>query len=326
MGTQRADHVVGVVMGGWGEFWGGGGEERDVSLRTGEAVAQALEERGTRVERITAGSSLDRDLRSARIDVAFLALHGRLGEDGTVQGLCELLGLPYTGSGVLASALAMDKPMAKKMLRFHNLPTPCSYVVGSEGVADLEARHGDMGFPCVVKPASSGSSFGLSLVTEVTQLAQAIQKAQEFGGRALVERFVPGREVTVAILEGEVLGSCHVGKPSEVFTTEAKYGSRPRSITAHQLSETRKTNVETLALGAYQALGCRGLARIDLISSDTDNDFLLEVNTLPGLTATSLAPKIAAARGWTFGELCERIVASASLDNHRPPPILRVAV
>src|SRR5215218_5219180 len=146
---------VGVLMGGWGE-------EREISLRTGEAVVAALESRGHAVTRVFAGPGLDRALRGAGLDVAFLALHGRMGEDGKVQGLLELLELPYTGSGVLASALAMDKPMAKRLFRLHNLPTPCGYSVRPG--QDLLERHGDLGFPCVVKPARGGSSVGLALV------------------------------------------------------------------------------------------------------------------------------------------------------------------
>lgn len=321
--NQIGKQVVGVVMGGWGE-------EREVSLRTGEAVAKALEERGHTVSRILTGDGapLDQALRGAQLDVAFLALHGRTGEDGSVQGLCEILGLPYTGSGVLASALAMDKPMAKKVLRYHNLPTPWGYVAEASDLPRIDAIHGDLGFPCIVKPASSGSSYGLSLVKSGAELRAAVEKAQAFGGRALVERYVPGKEITVAVLDGEVLGTCEIVPPGEVYGTDGKYQGGSRYFTPARLSPTRIANIESLALAAHQALGCRGLSRVDVIASELENDFILEVNTLPGMTATSLAPKIAAHKGWSFGDLCERILAAASLDRTVvvPPPALRVAV
>ena len=289
MGNGKRSDAVGVVMGGWGE-------EREISLRTGEAVAQALESRGHTVQRVVAGEgvALDQALRASRIDAAFLALHGRTGEDGSVQGLCEILGIPYTGSGVLASALAMDKPMAKKLLRYHNLPTPWGYVTEAADLPRVDALHGDLGFPCIVKPACSGSSYGLTLVKSAADLKPAMEKAQAFGGRALVERYVPGKEITVAVLDGEVLGTCEIVPPGELYGTDGKYQGGSQYHTPARLSKTRLQNVEALALAAHQALGCRGLSRIDIIASELENDFILEVNTLPGMTATSLAPKIAA--------------------------------
>jgi D-alanine-D-alanine ligase len=298
---------VGVLMGGWGE-------EREISLKTGEAVVSALEEQGHTVTRVFAGPGLDRVLRSAELDVAFLALHGRMGEDGKVQGLLELLELPYTGSGVMASALAMNKPFAKKLFRLHNLPTPQGYRIGRDELATLQERHGDLGFPCVVKPACGGSSVGLALVNDAETLAPAVAEACRFGGEALVERHVRGREVTVGILGGEVLGSCEISYPREGFDYEAKYKSGARYFLPPRLSPTRVGNVEQLALAAWQALGCRGYGRVDLICSDEENDVVLEVNTLPGLTPMSLLPKIAAQRGITFPQLCERILSLATRD------------
>lgn len=298
---------VGVLMGGWGE-------EREVSLKTGEAVVAALEANGHTVTRIFAGPGLDRVLRAAELDVAFLALHGRMGEDGKVQGLLELLGLPYTGSGVLASALAMNKPFAKKLFRLHNLPTPQGYAVGRADVGRLEALHGDLGFPCVVKPACGGSSVGLALVRRPEELAPAVASACRYGGEALVERQVVGREVTVGLLGGEVLGSCEVVSPREGLDYDAKYKGGSRYFLPPRCSPTRVANVEALALGAFRALGCRGYGRVDLLCSEDDNDVVLEVNTLPGMTPTSLLPKIAAQRGLSFSELVERILEGATRD------------
>nr|BDT36805.1 D-alanine--D-alanine ligase [Myxococcus sp. MH1] len=298
---------VGVLMGGWGE-------EREISLKSGEAVVAALESRGHHVTRIFAGPGLDRALRAAELDVAFIALHGRMGEDGRVQGLLELLELPYTGSGVLASALAMNKPFAKKLFRLHNLPTPQGYRVGRDDAARAPELHGDLGFPCVVKPACGGSSVGLGVVREPQELAQAVAQACRFGGEALVERFVSGREVTVGILGDAVLGSCEVATPREGFDFEAKYKGGARYFLPPRLSATRVANVEALALAAYRALGCRGYARVDLLCSDTDNDVVLEVNTLPGFTPTSLLSKIAGHAGLDFPALVERILALATRD------------
>ncbi|SET29724.1 D-alanine--D-alanine ligase family protein [Stigmatella erecta] len=298
---------VGVLMGGWGE-------EREVSLKTGEAAVAALEAEGHTVTRVFAGPGLDRVLRTAELDVAFVALHGRMGEDGKVQGLLELLELPYTGSGVLASALAMNKPFAKKLFRLHNLPTPQGYRIGREELALLPERHGDLGFPCVVKPACGGSSLGLALVHDAEALAPAVANACRFGGEALVERFVRGHEVTVGILGGEVLGSCEIATPREGFDYDAKYKGGTSYFLPPRLSPTRLANVESLALTAWRALGCRGYGRVDLICTEEQNDFVLEVNTLPGLTPTSLLPKIAAQRGIGFSQLVERILGLATRD------------
>jgi len=308
---------VGVLLGGWGE-------EREISVKTGEAIATALEKRGHQVTRIEVGSStspgLDQQLRTAKIDVAFLALHGRMGEDGKVQGLLEVMGIPYTGSGVLASALAMNKSFAKKLFRQHNLATPTGYMVTTTQLAHVVEIHGDLGFPCVVKPASGGSSVGLTLVQKPEELAGAVELACRFGGEALVERYVKGREVTVAILGGEVLGSCEISTTGATFDFAAKYeSSSTKYHLPPRISATRLANIEAMALTAYRALGCGGAARIDFICPDVGNEVLLEVNTLPGMTPTSLLPKIAKAKGLSFEVLCERLLALASRDGSMVP-------
>jgi D-alanine-D-alanine ligase len=298
---------VGVLMGGWGE-------EKEISVKTGEAVAGALEKRGHQVTRILAGPGLEQSLRAAPLDAVFLALHGRMGEDGKVQGLLEVMGLPYTGSGVLASALAMNKTFAKKLFRLHNLPAPSGYAVRRAQVADLVALHGDLGFPCVVKPAQGGSSVGLGIVRREEDLAAAVDLACRFGGEALVEQRVVGREVTVGILGDQVLGACEIAFGADTFDYQAKYQPGARYFLPPRLSPTRVANVEALALGAYRALGCRGYGRVDLICSEHQNDVILEVNTLPGMTQMSLLPRIAAHAGLDFGALVERILEAATLD------------
>jgi D-alanine-D-alanine ligase len=289
---------IGVLMGGYGE-------EREVSLRSGEAMAAALERRGHGVIRLVADENLDSLLRGAPIDVVVLALHGRLGEDGQVQGLLEVMGIPYTGSGVLSSALAMNKVYAKKVFRQHNLPTPTGYVVTGDEVAAAPHLHTALGFPCIVKPASSGSSMGVSLVERADQLESAVVLACQFGGEALVERFVQGRDVSVAVLDDEVLGSCEVAHEGPRFDSGAK---------PPHFSRTQVANLEQLALAATRALGCRGASLVDFVVPDVGNEVVLEVNTLPGMTPQSLFPKIAEAKGWSFEEVVERIAFGATLD------------
>lgn len=317
--TQQSTRRIGVLMGGWGE-------EREVSMKTGEAIALALEAKGHQVARLFAGNGLDTTLREAAVDVAFLALHGRMGEDGRVQGLLEVMGIPYTGSGVLGSALAMNKGFAKKLFRQHNLATPTGYVVPASKLKDVPTLHADLGFPCVVKPASSGSSVGLTLVHTREQLEPAIALACRFGGEALVERFVKGREVTVAILDGEVLGTCEVSHDGSIFDTQTKYEGGAKYHLPPRVPATRIANIEQMALTAARSLGCRGAVRVDFMVPEIGNEVVLEVNTLPGMTRTSLFPKIAKAAGLSFEELVERILDGATMDGahlHPAPAVER---
>jgi D-alanine-D-alanine ligase len=300
---------VGVIMGGVSA-------ERDVSLRTGEGVAKALEERGHEVARITFGSgeSLPDLVRMAKIDVAFIALHGRGGEDGCVQGMLELLGIPYTGSNVLASALAMDKLKAKEMFRLHNVPTPPYYVAREEDLADLEEVHGSFGFPVIVKPRGEGSSVGVSKAGSIAELAVAIEAALSHDSSVLVERFVAATEVHVGILDGRVLGAIEVVPKSGIYDYHAKYTpGATEYISPPRIPATRARGVMMLAERAARALGCTGACRVDVLVTPGENEYVLEVNTLPGMTPTSLLPKIAAAGGIEYGALCESILESAQL-------------
>jgi D-alanine-D-alanine ligase len=306
---------VGVVM-------GGSSGEREVSLRSGQAVAAALRDRGYDVVPVVLGPTQDvaQTLRVARIDVAFLALHGRLGEDGCVQGLCELYGIPYTGSSVLASALAMDKAKSKELFRLYNVPTPPYYTV-SEGdnPDDLEETHGSFGFPVVVKPRGEGSSLGICKANNMAELSRAVTKALEYDRVALVERFIAGREITVGILDGRVLGCIEVAPRSGMYDFDAKY--TPGATEYHmpaRIAATRTRGVLNLAERAARALGCTSAARVDLLVTEGENEYVLEVNTQPGMTETSLLPKIAEAAGFDFGQLCEAIVKSAQLHASAP--------
>lgn len=305
---------IGVLM-------GGSSSEREVSLRSGAAVAEALEARGHEVVRFLLGETFGPEVLTslvrARLDAAFLALHGRLGEDGCVQGLLEIAQIPYTGSSVLASALAMDKIKAKELFRLHNVPTPPYYMIERDEVTDLESMHGSFGFPVVVKPRGEGSSLGVSRANDMHELSRAVTSALEYDDVAIVERFVQGVEVDVAILDGRVLGAIEIVPKKGFYDYEAKY--TPGMTEYHmpaRLPPARLLGVQNLALRAARALGTSGAVRVDLLVTSGENEYVLEVNTLPGMTTTSLLPKIAAAAGYDFGQLCEAMIASAR--THQP--------
>jgi D-alanine-D-alanine ligase len=301
---------VGVLMGGFGA-------EREVSLRTGDGVSEALEERGHDVVRLVWDAErprVDELVRAAQPEVVFLALHGRGGEDGCVQGLLELMGVPYTGSGVLASALAMDKLKAKEMFRLHNVPTPPYYVATRADLGDIDAVHGSFGFPAVVKPRREGSSVGLSKCDSLADLRPALERALAYDSHVLVERFVKADEVHVGVLDGRVLGAIEVVPREGLFDYRAKYTpGLTETICPPRLPATRLRGVMNLAERAVRSLGCTGACRVDLLVTQGENEYVLEVNTLPGMTATSLLPKIAAAAGIDYGSLCEAILESARL-------------
>ncbi|HEY1554093.1 MAG TPA: D-alanine--D-alanine ligase [Kofleriaceae bacterium] len=293
---------VAVVMGGLSA-------EREVSLNTGAGVLAALVERGWDAAGVDwrEGTSLPRLLDDARAQIVWNALHGTWGEDGAVQGLCACLGLPCTGSGILASALAMDKVMSKRIFESNGVPTPRWKVV--HDAAELV----DWPLPCVVKPSHEGSSVGVSIVEARDQLAAAVAEAKKFHGEIIVEDYIAGTEVFVGILDGRVLGSVEVRPATKFYDYEAKYKrSDTKYLLPPELAHDLVSRAETHALAAYNALGCTGHARPDLRIAADGSPFVLEVNTLPGMTKTSLLPKIARAAGLDYGTLCEQILASAS--------------
>lgn len=301
---------IGVVMGGTSA-------ERDVSLISGKAVTEALLDAGHDAVAVLLGDDADplETLLAAEMDVAFLALHGRLGEDGCVQGLLEWLKIPYTGSSVLSSALAMDKLKAKELFRLHNVPTPPYYSIDrSSAAADLEEIHGTFGFPVVVKPRREGSSLGLSVAHNIHDLASAVEEAFGYDDSVLVERYIAGREVHVGILGDRVLGAIEVAPRGGIYDFASKYtpGLTDYYMPA-RLTEARYRNVLNLAERAAESLDTEGAVRVDLIVTEGQNEYVLEVNTLPGMTPTSLLPKIAQAAGFGFTELCEAILTRARL-------------
>lgn len=306
---------VGVLMGGCSA-------EREVSLRTGDGVAAALESRGHDVLRLEwepDDVDLPDLLRTSGVDVVFIALHGRGGEDGCVQGMLELLRIPYTGSGVLASALAMDKVKAKELFRLHNVPTPPYYVATRGDLEHLASVHGSFGFPAIVKPQREGSSIGVAKVDSLEELAAAIESALAFDDHALVERFVRATEVHVGLLDNRVLGAIEVLPRDGIYDYRAKYTpGLTEYLAPPRLPLTRLRGVMNLAERAARALCCRGACRVDLLVTEGENEYVLEVNTLPGMTPTSLLPKIAASVGMDYESLCDAILDGARLNARLP--------
>ncbi len=297
---------IGVLMGGLSE-------ERDVSLRSGAAVSKALASLGHTVVDIDVGKDLPARLVAERIDVAFIALHGRYGEDGSIQGLLESMFIPYTGSGVLASAVGMEKVFTKQVFVAHGLPTP-KWVTFRTKEEALAAKL-PFDFPVVVKPSREGSSVGISIPKTRADYEAAVTDAAKYAGVILVEQFVKGREVQGAVLDDEALGAIEIVPAREFYDYQAKYGadSGTKYLFPAPLPPDQYARVNEVCLAAHRALGCSGASRSDVIVTPDGQCLLLEVNTLPGMTATSLLPKIAAGRGIGFPQLCDRLLQSASL-------------
>ncbi|MBA3397078.1 MAG: D-alanine--D-alanine ligase [Deltaproteobacteria bacterium] len=297
---------------------GGLSAEREVSLNTGAGVLAAFTTRGWDVVAIDwkAGTSLAQLVEDSGADAVWNALHGTWGEDGAVQGLCACLRMPCTGSGILASALAMDKVMSKRIFESKGVPTPRWRVLPHDGPAsgsDALDALADWSMPCVIKPANEGSSVGVSIVEHRSELVAAVAAARKFHGPVIVEEYIAGTEVFVGILNGRVLGSVEVRPATKFYDYEAKYKrTDTKYLVPPELPADVITRCEGYALAAYEALGCSGHARPDIRLRPNGEAFVLEVNTLPGMTATSLLPKIAKHAGMDYGTLCEEILASAS--------------
>ena len=292
------DKRIGVLMGGISA-------EREVSLRSGSAIYNALKGLGYNALSIDVGSDICDVLDKGKIEAAFLALHGGYGEDGSIQGMLEVLGIPYTGSGVLASALAMDKEVSKKVFLYHGIPVPPFTVIGS-----ITGSPGpSFDFPWVIKPATEGSSVGVSIARDKGNFEKALETAFLYGSRVIVEKYIEGQEIHIGILNGIVLGGVEVRPSLEFYNYEAKYTAGlteyilPPEITAETYERAKMT-----ALSAHIALGCRGATRVDLRLNAEGEPYVLEVNTIPGMTETSLLPKIAGLAGFDFPGLIEEIL------------------
>lgn len=306
--AQVKSMKIGVLMGGLSV-------EREVSLRSGSAVSEALGSLGYDVVNIDCGKDLAQRLHQEKVQLAFLALHGRYGEDGCVQGLLESLFIPYTGSGVLASSVGMDKVFAKQIFIGHGIPTPPYVSFTDAASAHESADRLPFPFPVVVKPSREGSSVGVSICKTREQFHAAVDQAANLAGSLMVEKYIKGREIEGAVLDEEALGAIEIVPANEFYDYEAKYkpGSGTQYLFPAPLPPDQYQRVNEVCLAAHRALGCQGATRSDVIVTESKEVYLLEVNTLPGMTAQSLLPKIAAGRGIAFPQLCERLVLGASL-------------
>lgn len=301
---------VAVLMGGWSP-------ERQVSLWSGEACAKAAESVGYRVTRVDVGRDIAQVLAALKPDVALNVLHGRPGEDGTIQGILEILRIPYTHSGVLASALAMDKRQAKIVLAAHDIPVPEGRMVTRAEAARAHV----LPRPYVLKPNTGGSSVGVFIVREDQEHPpQELHRPDwGFGEDLVAERYIPGLELTCAVMGNEALGVIEIQSDLKFYDYEAKYApGGSRHILPARILPNIYQKAQMLAVRAHRALGCRGISRTDFRYDDQTGDesglVCLEVNTQPGMTETSLVPELAAHAGHSFGELVRWMVEDASLD------------
>ena len=297
---------------------GGHSSEREVSLDSGTAVLEALVSRSVDATAWDPAEKSLREFAGANFDRVWIALHGPGGEDGTLQGALQYLDIPYTGSGVMASALAMDKVRSKKLFQSSGIATPDFVVIESSTEAERAADA--LGYPLVLKPAGQGSSVGMTKVFDRSELGAAIDLALSFSGPALAERCVIGEEITVAVLQGEALPSIRIETPRVFYDYRAKYEEdSTRYFCPGTNSDSAEREYGDVAVRAFEELGCSGWGRVDFMTDAAGNSFVLEVNTVPGMTSHSLVPMAAKQAGIDFAELCWRIletsVATASQSN-----------
>jgi D-alanine-D-alanine ligase len=299
---------IGVLMGGLSS-------EREVSLASGNAIIKALREKGCDPVAVDVDRDVASNIRKHGIEVAFIALHGTYGEDGAIQGLLEVMGVPYTGSGILASALGMNKTVSKEVFRSRGLNVGAYEVVSSSDAKKLDEAVGRIGYPLVIKPTCEGSSVGVSLVFKNEEVMPAADLAFKYGQEIIVEKFIKGKEVQVGVLGSRALGAIEIVPKRAFYDYTAKYepGMSDHFFPARIPADVYE---RTLAAGlaAHRAIGCRGYSRVDFIVDESGVPFILEVNTLPGMTATSLLPDIARGMGVSFPDLVEEILRLALED------------
>ncbi|HEY5673019.1 MAG TPA: D-alanine--D-alanine ligase [Malonomonas sp.] len=292
---------------------GGLSAEREISLRTGNAALKALLQLGYQAVGVDVGRDLPGQLREVGCEVAFIALHGRFGEDGRVQGLLEMLQIPYTGSGVLASSMAIDKVVTKQMLLYHELPTPgFDFMRPGDSSESLFRRCKHL--PLIVKPSREGSTIGISIARSREALRHGIDTAAALDGTVLVEQFIDGAELTVSVLNGRPLPIIQIVPKSGFYDYQAKYtAGETEYLLPAPIDAVSYQRIQQAAVEACRALGCRGAARVDFMLREREF-YCIEVNTIPGMTETSLLPKAAGEAGITFAQLVEEILLDAGLD------------
>ncbi len=308
---KKKDVKIGVISGGISS-------EREISLKTGTEIFNALVESGYRARFIDFQCDNFEEIKE--IDVAFLALHGRFGEDGTTQGLLELLKIPYTGSGVLSSSLSMDKIYSKKIFEFEKIPTAPFIEVLSDKKIDLrkimEETSKRIGFPVIVKPSREGSTIGIKVIEGPEELENGLDYALKYDSRVLIEKFIKGRLLTVSMIGNRptVLPMIEIKPKNDFYDYEAKYNSSTTQyITPVPLEKSMLEYINKISLKCHDVLCCSGISRVDLILGQDGVPYVLELNTMPGMTKTSLVPKAAEAAGLCFGALIEIILDSYSL-------------
>ena len=305
---------------------GGRSAEREISLMSGRGVLEALRTQGIDAHAFDPAERDLGNLKNEGFTSCFIALHGRFGEDGTVQGALELLGIPYTGSGVMASSMAIDKVMTKRVMRSENLPTPRHVLLrrGAFSGADMNAAVDALGLPLIVKPAREGSSLGLSKVTQPADMASAVALAEKMDADVLCEQFISGDEVTCPVLgsgdEARALPVIRIVAPEGNYDYQNKYFTdTTQYLVPCGLPDGEELAIQQLVLQAFRALNCRGWARADvMIDQATRKPYLLEINTSPGMTSHSLVPMSALAAGISYEALCVEVLKTAALD-HQPP-------
>lgn len=302
-----ASEVLVQRLGRVGVLFGGQSSEREISLQSGKAVFDALKAQSVDCVALDLGSNAIDDIRNANIDRAFIALHGPGGEDGRMQALLEYLDIPYTGSDVQSSAIAMDKLRSKQLWRGVGLPTPDFTIVNQQ--SDWQQVLDQLGGEAMVKPAHEGSSIGIARVSSATELKAAFENAAEYDKSVLVERVITGAEYTVAILDGIALPPIKLETDHKFYDFNAKYiANDTRYQCPCGLSPEKEQELKQLALDAFNAIGCRGWGRLDVMADQQQNFYLLEVNTVPGMTSHSLVPMAAKALGMSFEQLVFTIV------------------
>ncbi|WP_395620700.1 D-alanine--D-alanine ligase [Dokdonella sp.] len=289
--------------------YGGNSAEREVSLDSGRNVLAALRARGVDAHPVDGIPALLDALRAGHYARVFNILHGRGGEDGMLQGALDALRIPYTGSGILGSALAMDKVRSKRVWQALSLPTP-AYAAYRPG-EDLAAAIASVGYPAIVKPSHEGSSVGISRVFSAGDLPQAIDLASRYDGELLIERLIEGDELTIGILGDQALPSIRIVPAGAFYDYHAKYVAEDTRYLCPGLEGEAETEIRALAFAAFEAAGCSGWGRVDVMRDAQGNNFLLEVNTTPGMTSHSLVPKAAKATGMDFESLCWRILETS---------------
>jgi len=294
---------------------GGPSSEREISLKSGNCVLEALKEAQLNVTAFDVNRELPDRLIKGKIDLVFIALHGKPGEDGTIQGMLDILNIPYTGSGVLASALSMDKIASKRLFQIAGIPTAKFKAISKDKPCTANPLKN---FPVVIKPSTEGSTIGVSIVKKESEFKKALETAFRYDDNIMCEKYIDGKEIAIGILEEKALPVIEIIPKSGFYDFNAKYRKKLTDfVVPAELQEEKSAQIKQIALNAHNVLGCTGMSRADMKLDSKLNPYVLEINTIPGLTETSLLPKAAQAAGISFMELCLRLLDLAIRKNEK---------